>query len=37
MLNAVLETLPLTKNVLTVGAICMIFDTMGVTVSTMKY
>jgi hypothetical protein len=30
MLNAVLKRVPVTKNVLTVGAICMIFDAMGV-------
>jgi hypothetical protein len=30
MLNAVIKTLPLTKNVPTVLAICMIFDTMVV-------
>jgi hypothetical protein len=45
MLNAVLKTLPLAENVPTLGAICMIFDTMGVLpvtrqknkLKTMKY
>jgi hypothetical protein len=30
MLNTVLKTLPLTKNIPAVGAVCIIFDSMGV-------
>jgi hypothetical protein len=37
MLNAAQKTLPLIKNVLTFGAICMIFDTMGVLPVLLNY